>query len=281
MIDGHLTLARIYEAQGKAEEADAEMKETKERSIEFDATMMDDLLVAYHQARIWSMRGKPDMAMEWLCVREANVLTDQDGDVEVDHFFIELLRLATHIRLALASGRTDEAIYLLRMHQERANQHEITRSVIEGNILQALVSDTRGDNQRAMEALKEALGLAEQSGFIRLFVDEGPPLARLLYKAAAQAIHPEYVGRLLAAFPVNHTAGPPPTRRLIEPLSDREFEVLALIAEGFSNQEIANQLIISLRTVKWHSSNIYGKLAVKNRTETASRARALGILPTK
>jgi LuxR family maltose regulon positive regulatory protein len=125
--------------------------------------------------------------------------------------------------------------------------------------------------------LGRALALAEPEGYVRIFVDEGRAVAGLLYEAASRGIKPEYTGRLLAAFP---TAVPPAPKQagLVEPLSERELEVLRLIAEGLSNEEAAQRLVLSLPTIKWHASNIYGKLGVKSRTEAVARAKALGIL---
>jgi len=107
-------------------------------------------------------------------------------------------------------------------------------------------------------------------------------MAPLLYAAAARHITPDYAGRLLVAFPsaeaVAQTAAK--TTKMIEPLSERELEVLRLIAQGLSNQEIAQRLFLSINTVKWHTSNIYGKLEVKNRTQAVAQARELGIIPS-
>jgi LuxR family maltose regulon positive regulatory protein len=278
MIDGHLALARIYEAEGKSEEADAEMRVTRDRSLEFDATDLDDLMVAYHQACIWARRDEYALAKEWLSVQESNELIKREDEIQVQHFFIELQRLATHARLELAADQLEEALSLLTKLQMLAEEKGINRSIIEGYILQALVHAARRDDHRALEALGEALRLSEGSGFIRLFVDEGPPMARLLYQALDQGFSPEYTGKLLAAFKNGHPRRSSITEDLIEPLSERESEIMTLIAEGLSNQEIADQLVISLRTVKWHTSNIYSKLDVKNRTEATARARALGIL---
>jgi LuxR family maltose regulon positive regulatory protein len=135
---------------------------------------------------------------------------------------------------------------------------------------------------RALNALQSALSLAEPAGFVRIFVDEGQPMARLLYSAAARGIAPEYTGRLLSAFPDATPEAKPqqPHAELIEPLTDREIEVLQLIAEGLSNREVAQKLFLSLSTVKVHTSNIYGKLGVHSRTQAVAQARALGILPS-
>ncbi len=97
--------------------------------------------------------------------------------------------------------------------------------------------------------------------------------------AAERGIAPKYAGRLLAAFPDLEPAVREPQAEMVEPLSERELDVLRLIAEGMSNQEIAQQLFVSPRTVKWHAGNIYGKLGVKNRTQAVAKARSLGVLP--
>jgi LuxR family maltose regulon positive regulatory protein len=133
--------------------------------------------------------------------------------------------------------------------------------------------------------------MAEPGGFIRSFVDEGPPMARLLSEAVVRGIMPDYVGELLAAFgstdeirrtakaglPASSVTQRPPSS-LVEPLSEREIEVLGLIAEGLTNQEVADRLYLSLHTVKTHARNIYGKLGVKNRAEAVARGKAVGIL---
>jgi len=138
-----------------------------------------------------------------------------------------------------------------------------------------------------MPSLERALILAKPGGFIRIFVDEGPPMTRLLYEAATRGIAPEYTRRLLAAFPVAEPEQADPLRtlapksELIEPLSEREFEVLQLVAEGLTNPEIASRLFLALNTVKAHTRNIYGKLNVHSRTQAIARSQELGLLPRR
>ncbi|MFW9835768.1 MAG: LuxR C-terminal-related transcriptional regulator, partial [Candidatus Thorarchaeota archaeon] len=134
-------------------------------------------------------------------------------------------------------------------------------------------------------ALEKALTLAKPGGFIRTFVDEGPPMARLLYEALSRGIASDYTRRLLAAFPVTEpeqidsVKTQTATSELIEPLSERELEVLQLMAEGLTNPEVASRLFLALNTVKTHTRNIYGKLNVHNRTQAIACAQALGLLP--
>jgi LuxR family maltose regulon positive regulatory protein len=140
-----------------------------------------------------------------------------------------------------------------------------------------------------MAALEEALELAKAENFCRTFVDEGVLIAPLLYEASARGIAPAYAGSLLAAMDgaecdaaAGKTTGGAVSgshhEQLVEPLSQRELEILALVADGLSNQEIAQKLYITLRTVKWHTSNIYGKLTVRNRTQAVARGRQFGLI---
>ena len=156
--------------------------------------------------------------------------------------------------------------------------------MIEIMTLQALAFQAGSDTAQAMDALERALTLAEPEGFVRIFVDEGPPMARLLYEALNRGIAPDYVRRLLQTFPIEEPKQVDPSESqvsesgFIEPLSEREIEVLQFIADGLINQEIATKLFLSLHTVKTHTRNIYSKLNAHNRTEAVARARAMGIL---
>jgi LuxR family maltose regulon positive regulatory protein len=126
--------------------------------------------------------------------------------------------------------------------------------------------------------LDRALSLAQPEGYVRTFLEEREPMARLLRHAGSQGIAPSYVSHLLSAFPETPGATPPSAQPLIEPLSERELQVLRLLSAGKSNQEIADRLVLATGTVKRHLYNIYGKLNVSSRTQCAARARELGLL---
>ncbi len=151
-------------------------------------------------------------------------------------------------------------------------------------VLQAVAHHAHGEKDLAVQLLGDALALAQPGGFIRIFVDEGLPMARLLYEALAHGVEPAYIRRLLAVFPVaepTQTTSSPsrgPESELVEPLSAREREVLQRIAEGLTNQEIAARLYLSVHTVKVHARNIFAKLGVTNRTQAVAMGKALGIL---
>jgi LuxR family maltose regulon positive regulatory protein len=194
---------------------------------------------------------------------------------------LEYLSLA---RVLIAKGDPFEALDILERINEVATERGHISLAIEVMNLQALALDAGGEADEAMIVLQQALTIAEPGGFLRIFIDEGPAMARLLYEALAREISMEYVQKLLAAFPDAVSEKDPldhpfaSDSEWIEPLSERELEVLQLIAEGLSRQEIASQLVLSLNTVKTHARNIYSKLGVNNQMQAVGRARGLGLL---
>jgi LuxR family maltose regulon positive regulatory protein len=149
--------------------------------------------------------------------------------------------------------------------------------LIELLILESLVQLQQKKSDDAIETLKEALMLAEPSGYLRIFANESNPMVELLQQLSDRNFMPNYIVKLMN---VCRLVDPSPFngQQLIEPLTDREIDVLILMSEGASNQEIADNLTIAITTTKKHVSNILGKLGVKNRTEAVSRARELGLI---
>jgi LuxR family maltose regulon positive regulatory protein len=144
-------------------------------------------------------------------------------------------------------------------------------------MLQALAQQLRGNIPAALEPLERALTLAEPEGYVRIFVDESPPMAILLDAAADRGIAASYVGRLrLALGSADHSG--PPKQVLVEPLSERELDVLRLLGSDLAGPEIARELVVSLNTVRTHTKNIYTKLGVNNRRAAVRRASDLDLL---
>jgi LuxR family maltose regulon positive regulatory protein len=187
-------------------------------------------------------------------------------------------------RVHLAQGDTSAALAVLGPLRQQVEAKDWQDERLKVMVLQAVALHAHGEKEQAVQLLGDALALAEPGGFIRIFVDEGPPMARLLYEALTRGIALDYVRRLLAAFPDTEPEQTDPSKsqtlksELVEPLSERELEVLQLIAEGLTNQEIATRFYLSLYTVKAHARNIYAKLGVKNRTQAVAKGKAWGIL---
>ena len=204
---------------------------------------------------------------------------------EYEHITLARLLIAQH-QDAGDSDALDDALRLLARLAQAAEAGERMGSLIEILTLQALTYQAQGHLPEAMATLERALALAEPEGYVRLFVDEGEPMAALLGEAAKRGIMPTYVQRLQAALAGDNeeTAVPQPTIRPIpaqspiDPLSKRELEILTLIAAGLKNKEIAAQLVISLNTVLYHIKNIYSKLGVNKRTLAVTKARELNLI---
>jgi LuxR family maltose regulon positive regulatory protein len=237
------------------------------------------------KARVYVRQGRLTKALAWARERDLSIDDELSYLREFEHMMLAKVLIAEY-----KGDRADrsilEAIGLLERLLKAAEDRKRMGSVIEILVVQALAHQAQDDLPQALASLERALALAEPEGYLRIFVDEGPPIARLLNKALSHRISPDYVSRLLAAFPDADQVQAEPSQRhaikseLVEPLSAREIEVLQLIADGLTNQEIANSLYISLNTVKVHTRNINGKLAVSSRAKAVTRARALGILPS-
>ena len=282
-----LALARIRMNRRDWTEAQACLERARQHAQATRSTLLDDRLVDVMQVRIWLARGELEPAAQWAQARgflersPAEVFGEAARNASLNELLqAEYLAL---VRLVLAQRQPERALEMLIFLQDLVEKRSFQRRIIEILALKALALHQRGDLDQALPAIERALALAEPEGYQRTFIDEGEPMARLLYQAAARGISPDYAGRLLAVLaqenPETPPAGKVPSGDLVEPLSAREVEVLGLIAEGLSNGEIASRLYISLSTVKGHTTSIFGRLGVKNRTQAVARARSLGLLP--
>jgi LuxR family maltose regulon positive regulatory protein len=182
-------------------------------------------------------------------------------------------------RVCLARGKAAEALGMLEPFLRQVEARNWRDQWLKGLVLKALALQANGEKEAAVKTLVDALDLAEPGGFIRIFLDEGRPMAALLREAAANGMMSKYTSLLLAAFD-EEEVGPAARDEngLIDPLSERELDVLRLIADGKSNREIGEELFLALSTIKGHSRRIFDKLQVQRRTEAVARARELGVL---
>jgi LuxR family maltose regulon positive regulatory protein len=281
----HVAQAQLREAAGDLETALAQLDEAKRVYIQ---SLLPDLRpIAALKARIYLKQGWPDKARAWAAERGLSLADEVSYLHEFEHLTLARLEIANPLVNAL----------LARLLQA-AEAQKRRGSALDILLVQALAHEAQGNRPQALAALDRALTLAEPEGYVRVFVDEGEAM-RLLIADFAQPAglgrlliekqkhvggHPsiEYVNKLLAAFPqpmaLSQSEINIQQSAILDPLSPRELEVLRLIAEGLSNQEIAHRLFLAVSTVKGHTRIIFDKLQVQRRTEAVARARELGWL---
>jgi LuxR family maltose regulon positive regulatory protein len=264
---GHVWLACLLQTQGDVSGSLDAIQTALQSVRPGQGSRFWPLPPAACQARLWIAQGNLVAASRWA---QASGLNPADTPVT----YLDEVDNLTLARLLIAQGEIEAAeALLLRLHQGAAAA-ERNGSLIEILILQALTFAAQNASEEALSALEQALGLAEPEGFVRIFLDEGVRMAELLRQAVAQDIHASYALGLLSALGEAVTV----QQSLIDPLSERELEVLRLVAAGYSNREIAQELVVAISTVKKHINNIYGKLEVGSRTQAVARARELGLL---
>ena len=270
----NLHRVRVLFSAGELSAAETLIQKLAQAANESELPLWATSQVAAWQTRIWLVQGKLDATAQWV-IKHGLEPTDEFLFV----FEPEYIALA---RILLAQGQLSEASDLLKRLRSAAEVGGRYLRVVELCLLQALTAQSDGESSLAMAYLTQAIEFAAGRGILRTFVDEGPAVARLLYEAVKREIEPEFVQRLIAAFPAE---SPEPARATkfetnewVEPLTDRELEILQRIAEGLTNRKIGSRLYLSANTVKAHLRNVYGKLNVNNRTQAVNRARALGLI---
>jgi LuxR family maltose regulon positive regulatory protein len=228
------------------------------------------------KARVWIAQGNLSQAWGWARERHLSAGDSLSYLHEFEHITLARLMLAQGSRDGSADP-VGEAVDLLERLLAAATDGGRVGTVIEIRVVQALARLASDDAAGAIEALERAVALAEPEGYVRVFIDEGPPMAGLLKQAAKQRNAWAYVRRLLAAAVTTETSGHV-DQELIEPLSERELEVLRLLESDLDGPDMARELTVSLNTVRTHTKNIYAKLGVNSRRAAVSRAGELGLL---
>jgi LuxR family maltose regulon positive regulatory protein len=273
-----LAQARMKEGQGDLDAAIALLDEAE--GLHFRSPMPEVRPIAAVKTRLRIAQGNLAEAMSW--AREQGLSVDDDLSYlrEFEHITLARLLIARY-RNDRAEHSINEAIGPLERLLKAADEGERTGSIIEVLVQQALAHEAQGDIPAGLASLERALTLAEPEGYLRIFIDGGEPMRKLLRHAAAEGVASSYTRRLLAAFgapaqPASNDA-PAAVAELAEPLSEREIEILRLIAAGMKNQEIADQLVVSMSTIKTHINRTYRKLDVSSRTQAIVKIRELGI----
>ena len=281
---GLAILARIRQAHGDAAAAIAAIGEAGQVELSPQVVALLNP-VPSQRARLLLAQGDVTAASQW--AKAAGLSPEDEPDYPQEPAYLLLARLL------LAQDRPDPALTLLQRLLATASSQGRIGNVIEIQALRALALAGHGDHAGALGALAEAVTLACPQGYVRVFADEGAPMRALLTRlsaaqknrrAPARDIDPDYLAGLLRA--CGQAGAAPPSRRaaaalpgMPEPLTDREVEVLRLLAAGRSNQRIAHELVVALDTVKKHVTHILGKLGAANRTEAVARARQLDLIP--
>jgi LuxR family maltose regulon positive regulatory protein len=277
---GLAILARIRQADGDAAGALEALGEAGQAGLSAQVIALLNPV----RARLQLAQGDVRAAAQWAAV--AGLAPDDEPDYPQEPAYLVLARVL------LAQNQPGLVLTLLKRLLDAAASQGRTGSVIEIQALHALAYAASGNRAGALDALAEALTLAAKHGYVRVFADEGAPMRALLTELSAARsnrqdaarVDPGYLAVLTRA--CGGADGTPPLRRaramppgLAEPLTDREMEVLRLLAAGRSNQHIARDLFVTLDTVKKHVTHVLGKLGAANRTEAAARARELGLIP--
>jgi LuxR family maltose regulon positive regulatory protein len=281
-LDGAITLTLVLQAQGDT--AGAQMMLERAAAIAQTWALPQILLrVATFAARLALMRGRLPEAARWAYANRLSVDDELSEWLEIEY--------CTLARYLIAEHRAGDALVLLSRLAAAAEVAGRDGRLIEILALQAMVCQVQGESVAALAHLARALELAAPEGYVRVFVDEGAPMAALLRAAYARRIMPDYVATLLAAFPRAEGQGSridsgrptlsvlsPQSSILPEPLTARELEVLRLVIAGHSNRAIAAELIVAIGTVKAHLNSIFGKLGVTSRTQAIVRAHELQLI---
>lgn len=273
----HLFKARIQEAEGDLEGA-LQLLDEAERLYQ-RSPVPDVHPLAALKARLWIRLGRLKQAVGWSEMRRLSV--DDELNYMREFELVTLARLLLSLYLDGHSDRTiHEALGLLGRLLKAAEDGGRLGSVLEILIVQALAHRSRGDNSLALALLERALSLAEPEGYFRLFIVEGELMLDLLKQVKTESGKVMmYARRLITGFEKTESnLAVNGDQHLLNPLSERELEVLRLIAQGLSNDEISSRLFVALDTVKGHNRRIFEKLGVRRRTEAVARARKLGLL---
>ena len=236
--------------------------------------------LAWYLVRVYLLLDDVESAWQWA----VEGIEGNGAGLEALPFLLREQRQVTLARVLLSRGRKGEAVAMLEKVLRTASEGERTARLIDANLILAQVYQGCGDARKALPYLQQALCLAQPGGYIMTFIEGGDVVRDLLRLALRQDKDSQYILRLLKAFEMQsgklkeEKTRPDQSQLLVEPLTERELEVLRLMAVGRSNREIAAELVVTLNTVKKHSSHIYGKLGVNNRSAAAAYARKLGLI---
>lgn len=265
-------LAGTLAAMGQFKQAGDALSEFQTKLAERNSFLLLNLIKAW-QAELALCFGHLAEAIHWAESYDPQPL------IGLQLFFVPQFTLVKVWLAQDAPANWDRARNLLAQMVEIAQNAHLQSVQVSILLLQSLLDDRQGDELAALGKLEQAIHLAEPNGIIRLFADLGPSMADLLNRLHEQGVSKRYIKQILKAFPESSAESPTADQaQIFEPLTERELEILGLLARQLSNQEIAEHLVISKGTVKQHTHNIYQKLGVKGRWQAVTEATRLGII---
>src|SRR5574340_48748 len=270
LANSHLIAARVRQARGDLAGAFESLRRAEDLARNQEVTPWTEQRIAAFDVRLNLAQGNLDAAVRW--AREHPLDTRQELSYSRQTEYV------TKARVLLAQQQPEAALDLLDQLLDRFGEQGQVGRTIELLLLTALALAAAGETGSALSPLGRALAMGESENYARIFLDEGEPLMDLLRHAGSRGIAPKFAARLLAESDAGQGLTRVTRQPLIEPLTDREMEVLRLVAAGFSNQEIADRLVLALGTVKTHTASLYRKLDVSTRTQAVARATELGLL---
>lgn len=275
-VRAYTVLAQVLQTQGNLEEAKDALQHAVQTVHRHNLSSWSAGEVNDCQIRLWldPLKGNPSAAARWAEAHDSILQKDSELPYiqEIEHIALA--------RVLLALGRYEDALVLLnRLNIQTETGRRVSR-VIQILVLKAVALSASGEQENAILTLEKALSLGEPEGFTRTFLDEGAPVAGLLKKIVAVRHPPSlaYIRRLLSCFGIEQDDQGSSECGLIESLSERELEVLRLMAAGHSNGEIAQKLVIAISTVKRHINHIFGKLGVTTRVQAMVKAREFRLI---
>ena len=276
VLHGYIGMSRIKQAEGDWKSATLLLNKAERIAREFDAMTFDDRIVANYRARFHIATGRLEEAREW--TRSYQLGDDETvlHAAEKDLTYMQMFDYSALVRLYIMDGSPEKAVRLLRCMTDISCRKGWTLFEIDNHLCAALAQDALGDAHSAMESMQRSLRMAERGRLMRTYLDEGEPAINMISELNRRGGHSgrmsEYLKTILDMAPADDAHQSP------DALSERELEVLQLIADGLTNQEIGDRLFISLNTVRTHTKNINSKLNVHNRTQAIARGREQGII---
>ena len=271
---GFAQLARLERIYSHPDEMQSAFQAAEQLLNGYDLAPRYSLWVRSVLARLLINQGNLERALH--LIQKSGIDVDSSAGESEIPYLLEPLYIIL-LRLVLAQRKYNHALELSQRLLHQAEAGNRVGRVIEILILQALIYHGKNDKEHALAVLEKAVMLAQPEGYVRVFLDEGEPMVKLLYMAKVHQVGGSYLSELLSHVRTDSSQALPNTQLLIEPLTKRELELLKLIEQGCTNQEIADKLVISISTVKRHISNVYSKLGVKNRTQAISIGKELNL----